>query len=115
MVRGWKLGLVQISSFEVSSWKPLVPIVENDLASWKLCGDDFSKALMWYCLRFVRPPLIIFSVDGFRASYMKKGSKVMPNIEKLSKSLPYCVLSSVIHGLQSECSTGGWEICGHVA
>uniref|UniRef100_A0A7M4FVS1 Autotaxin n=1 Tax=Crocodylus porosus TaxID=8502 RepID=A0A7M4FVS1_CROPO len=32
---------------------------------------------------FIRPPLIIFSVDGFRASYMKKGSKVMPNIEKL--------------------------------
>ncbi|XP_078253250.1 autotaxin isoform X4 [Rhinoraja longicauda] len=32
---------------------------------------------------FVRPPLIIFSVDGFRASYMKKGGKVMPNIEKL--------------------------------
>ncbi|XP_074122655.1 autotaxin isoform X5 [Sminthopsis crassicaudata] len=32
---------------------------------------------------FTRPPLIIFSVDGFRASYMKKGSKVMPNIEKL--------------------------------
>uniref|UniRef100_A0A674J9X6 Ectonucleotide pyrophosphatase/phosphodiesterase 2 n=1 Tax=Terrapene triunguis TaxID=2587831 RepID=A0A674J9X6_9SAUR len=35
---------------------------------------------------FVRPPLIIFSVDGFRASYMKKGSKVMPNIEKLSNA-----------------------------
>lgn len=32
---------------------------------------------------FHRPPLIIFSVDGFRASYMKKGDKVMPNIEKL--------------------------------
>uniref|UniRef100_A0A4W3IXR0 Ectonucleotide pyrophosphatase/phosphodiesterase 2 n=1 Tax=Callorhinchus milii TaxID=7868 RepID=A0A4W3IXR0_CALMI len=32
---------------------------------------------------FVRPPLIIFSVDGFRASYMKKGAKVMPHIEKL--------------------------------
>ncbi|XP_077207715.1 autotaxin isoform X2 [Paroedura picta] len=32
---------------------------------------------------FLRPPLIIFSVDGFRASYMKKGDKVMPNIEKL--------------------------------
>lgn len=42
--------------------------------------------------RFVRPPLIIFSVDGFRASYMKKGSKVMPNIEKLSKSFSYRVL-----------------------
>uniref|UniRef100_A0A8D0E8I1 Autotaxin n=1 Tax=Salvator merianae TaxID=96440 RepID=A0A8D0E8I1_SALMN len=32
---------------------------------------------------FIRPPLIIFSVDGFRASYMKKGDKVMRNIEKL--------------------------------
>ncbi|XP_030074346.1 autotaxin isoform X12 [Microcaecilia unicolor] len=32
---------------------------------------------------FVRPPLVIFSVDGFRASYMNKGSDVMPNIEKL--------------------------------
>uniref|UniRef100_A0A286XRP7 Ectonucleotide pyrophosphatase/phosphodiesterase 2 n=1 Tax=Cavia porcellus TaxID=10141 RepID=A0A286XRP7_CAVPO len=32
---------------------------------------------------FVRPPLIIFSVDGFRASYMKKSTKLMPNIEKL--------------------------------
>ncbi|XP_048364554.1 ectonucleotide pyrophosphatase/phosphodiesterase family member 2 [Sphaerodactylus townsendi] len=32
---------------------------------------------------FHRPPLIIFSVDGFRASYMKKGDKVMRNIEKL--------------------------------
>ncbi|KAM9782606.1 autotaxin [Neosynchiropus ocellatus] len=32
---------------------------------------------------FVRSPLIIFSVDGFRASYMKRGSTVIPNIEKL--------------------------------
>ncbi|KAM4689731.1 autotaxin isoform 2-T2 [Discoglossus pictus] len=32
---------------------------------------------------FDRPPLIIFSVDGFRASYMKKGNKVLPNIDKL--------------------------------
>ncbi|XP_070604338.1 autotaxin isoform X3 [Erythrolamprus reginae] len=32
---------------------------------------------------FSHPPLIIFSVDGFRASYMKKGEKVMRNIEKL--------------------------------
>ncbi|KAM5158034.1 autotaxin isoform 2-T2 [Mantella aurantiaca] len=32
---------------------------------------------------FARPPLIIFSVDGFRASYMKEGAKVMPNIYKL--------------------------------
>ncbi|KAL7984097.1 hypothetical protein Chor_002667 [Crotalus horridus] len=32
---------------------------------------------------FLHPPLIIFSVDGFRASYMKKGEKVIRNIEKL--------------------------------
>ncbi|KAM9309834.1 autotaxin isoform 3-T3 [Pholidichthys leucotaenia] len=32
---------------------------------------------------FVRPPLIILSVDGFRASYMKRGSAIIPNIEKL--------------------------------
>ncbi|CAH2285819.1 ectonucleotide pyrophosphatase phosphodiesterase family member 2 isoform X2 [Pelobates cultripes] len=34
-------------------------------------------------LGFVRPPLIIFSVDGFRASYMKEGSNTLPNIDKL--------------------------------
>ncbi|XP_061571611.1 ectonucleotide pyrophosphatase/phosphodiesterase family member 2-like [Cololabis saira] len=32
---------------------------------------------------FVRPPLIILSVDGFRASYVKRGKNIMPNIEKL--------------------------------
>ncbi|XP_047217096.1 ectonucleotide pyrophosphatase/phosphodiesterase family member 2 isoform X3 [Girardinichthys multiradiatus] len=32
---------------------------------------------------FVRPPLIILSVDGFRASYMKRGNTIIPNIEKL--------------------------------
>ncbi|XP_024123375.1 ectonucleotide pyrophosphatase/phosphodiesterase family member 2 isoform X4 [Oryzias melastigma] len=32
---------------------------------------------------FVRPPLIILSVDGFRASYVKRGNSVIPNIEKL--------------------------------
>uniref|UniRef100_A0A8C1QRF8 Ectonucleotide pyrophosphatase/phosphodiesterase 2 n=1 Tax=Cyprinus carpio TaxID=7962 RepID=A0A8C1QRF8_CYPCA len=32
---------------------------------------------------FVRPPVIMLSVDGFRASYMKRGSMVIPNIEKL--------------------------------
>uniref|UniRef100_A0A8C4GXL9 SMB domain-containing protein n=1 Tax=Dicentrarchus labrax TaxID=13489 RepID=A0A8C4GXL9_DICLA len=32
---------------------------------------------------FVRPPLIMLSVDGFRASYVKRGHTVIPNIEKL--------------------------------
>uniref|UniRef100_A0A3P8VPK0 Ectonucleotide pyrophosphatase/phosphodiesterase 2 n=1 Tax=Cynoglossus semilaevis TaxID=244447 RepID=A0A3P8VPK0_CYNSE len=32
---------------------------------------------------FVRPPLIILSVDGFRASYVKRGSAVIPHIDKL--------------------------------
>ncbi|CAM4641073.1 unnamed protein product [Leuciscus chuanchicus] len=33
---------------------------------------------------FVRPPLIIISLDGFRSSYMKKGKSVLPNIHKLT-------------------------------
>ncbi|CAG6016118.1 unnamed protein product [Menidia menidia] len=32
---------------------------------------------------FVRLPLIILSVDGFRASYVKRGNTVIPNIDKL--------------------------------
>ncbi|XP_028985632.1 ectonucleotide pyrophosphatase/phosphodiesterase family member 2 isoform X3 [Betta splendens] len=32
---------------------------------------------------FVRSPLIMLSVDGFRASYMNRGSNIIPNIEKL--------------------------------
>ncbi|XP_036411142.1 ectonucleotide pyrophosphatase/phosphodiesterase family member 2-like [Megalops cyprinoides] len=32
---------------------------------------------------FVRPPLIMMSVDGYRASYLKKGSTVIPNMDKL--------------------------------
>ncbi|KAG5264924.1 hypothetical protein AALO_G00259510 [Alosa alosa] len=32
---------------------------------------------------FIRPPLIIMSLDGFRASYLKKGKAIIPNIEKL--------------------------------
>ncbi|XP_030644824.1 ectonucleotide pyrophosphatase/phosphodiesterase family member 2 [Chanos chanos] len=31
----------------------------------------------------VRPPLIMLSLDGFRASYLKKGKTIIPNIEKL--------------------------------
>ncbi|XP_061902828.1 ectonucleotide pyrophosphatase/phosphodiesterase family member 2-like isoform X1 [Entelurus aequoreus] len=41
---------------------------------------------------FVRPPLIMLSVDGFRASYLKKGASVIPNIHKLrtcGTSAPY--------------------------
>uniref|UniRef100_A0A8C9XN80 Ectonucleotide pyrophosphatase/phosphodiesterase 2 n=1 Tax=Sander lucioperca TaxID=283035 RepID=A0A8C9XN80_SANLU len=41
---------------------------------------------------FIRPPLIMLSVDGFRASYLKKGNSVTPNIHKLSEcgtSAPY--------------------------
>uniref|UniRef100_A0A8B9J7S0 SMB domain-containing protein n=1 Tax=Astyanax mexicanus TaxID=7994 RepID=A0A8B9J7S0_ASTMX len=32
---------------------------------------------------FLRPPLIMVSLDGFRASYMKKGKSVHPNLHKL--------------------------------
>lgn len=46
-------------------------------------------AFRFLFFRFVRPPLIMLSVDGFRASYMKKGNIVIPNIEKLSKTNIY--------------------------
>ncbi|KAG9333108.1 hypothetical protein JZ751_013487 [Albula glossodonta] len=36
-----------------------------------------------YRTLFVRPPLIMLSLDGFRASYMKRGNTVIPNIDKL--------------------------------
>ncbi|KAF7210747.1 transcript variant X2 [Nothobranchius furzeri] len=41
---------------------------------------------------FVRPPLIMVSVDGFRASYLKKSKSVIPNLHKLKScgtSVPY--------------------------
>uniref|UniRef100_A0A8D3DRP3 SMB domain-containing protein n=1 Tax=Scophthalmus maximus TaxID=52904 RepID=A0A8D3DRP3_SCOMX len=41
---------------------------------------------------FIRPPLIMLSVDGFRASYLKKSKSVIPNIHKLRScgtSAPY--------------------------
>ncbi|XP_018408839.1 PREDICTED: ectonucleotide pyrophosphatase/phosphodiesterase family member 2 [Nanorana parkeri] len=47
------------------------------------CCTDYHITCKGYNKRFLRPPLIIFSVDGFRASYMKEGAKVMPNIYKL--------------------------------
>ncbi|XP_005944849.1 ectonucleotide pyrophosphatase/phosphodiesterase family member 2 [Haplochromis burtoni] len=41
---------------------------------------------------FVRPPLIMLSLDGFRASYLKKDQSVIPNLHKLGgcgTSTPY--------------------------
>lgn len=44
-------------------------------------------------LSFIRPPLIMLSVDGFRASYLKKGKSVIPNIHKLSaSSTSFCII-----------------------
>ncbi|KAM6967948.1 autotaxin [Aplochiton taeniatus] len=46
--------------------------------------DDCEEIRTQECpAGFVRPPLIILSVDGFRASYMKRGSSIIPNMEKL--------------------------------
>jgi len=47
----------------------------------KLLYDD---KLIFSC-RFDLPPLIIFSMDGFRAEYLQTWSSLLPNIEKLSK------------------------------
>uniref|UniRef100_A0A3Q0RZ61 Ectonucleotide pyrophosphatase/phosphodiesterase 2 n=1 Tax=Amphilophus citrinellus TaxID=61819 RepID=A0A3Q0RZ61_AMPCI len=41
---------------------------------------------------FIRPPLIMLSLDGFRVSYLKKGQSVIPNLHKLKTcgtSAPY--------------------------
>ncbi|XP_057684361.1 ectonucleotide pyrophosphatase/phosphodiesterase family member 2-like isoform X2 [Corythoichthys intestinalis] len=53
-------------------------------ASW-LQGDCEEIASPECPAGFVRPPLIMLSVDGFRASYLKKGVSIMPNILKLRK------------------------------
>lgn len=66
---------------------------------------------MFVC-RFVRPPLIILSVDGFRASYVKRGKALIPNISKLSKTTvdleifinmwsTHCVISGFLNCLFS--------------
>ncbi|XP_077446710.1 autotaxin-like isoform X2 [Stigmatopora argus] len=51
-------------------------------ASW-LQGDCEEIVSPECPAGFVRPPLIMLSVDGFWASYLKKGAAIMPNIQKL--------------------------------
>uniref|UniRef100_A0A8K9XTH8 Ectonucleotide pyrophosphatase/phosphodiesterase 2 n=1 Tax=Oncorhynchus mykiss TaxID=8022 RepID=A0A8K9XTH8_ONCMY len=89
--------------FELDEAEPPNCRCDNLCKTYNSCCQDFDE----HCLRtgkpeacqshlhssdlfikkniflFVRPPLIMVSVDGFRASYMKRGSTVIPNIEKL--------------------------------
>ncbi|XP_046875784.1 ectonucleotide pyrophosphatase/phosphodiesterase family member 2 isoform X2 [Hypomesus transpacificus] len=51
-------------------------------ATW-LAGDCVEITSPKCPAGFIRPPLIMLSLDGFRASYMKKGKTVIPNMEKL--------------------------------
>lgn len=62
-----------------------------ELQTKLLCDDKF----LYFC-RFDLPPLILFSMDGFRAEYLQTWSSLLPNIEKLSK------LSSVMTTEQLE-------------
>ncbi|TSP90489.1 Ectonucleotide pyrophosphatase/phosphodiesterase family member 2 [Bagarius yarrelli] len=49
-----------------------------------VCKGDCEEIKAPECpAGFVRPPLFIISLDGFRASYIKKGKSVIPNIHKL--------------------------------
>lgn len=63
-----------------------------------LTSHQFSKLLtdqkVIFSCRFDLPPLILFSMDGFRAEYLQTWSSLLPNIEKLSK-LPgvLCIFS----------------------
>uniref|UniRef100_A0A672YUF7 SMB domain-containing protein n=1 Tax=Sphaeramia orbicularis TaxID=375764 RepID=A0A672YUF7_9TELE len=51
---------------------------------------------------FIRPPLIMLSVDGFRASYLKKSKSVIPTLQKLSTCPPVPSLSFSLQGLYPE-------------
>uniref|UniRef100_A0A673LLY7 Ectonucleotide pyrophosphatase/phosphodiesterase family member 2-like n=1 Tax=Sinocyclocheilus rhinocerous TaxID=307959 RepID=A0A673LLY7_9TELE len=56
---------------------------EDCIAKGDCCTNYRSLCKGRRLSEFVRPPVIMLSVDGFRASYMKRGSMVIPNIEKL--------------------------------
>lgn len=63
------------------------PVQREPLGVGGVIGKAANEAFPCFH-RFVRPPLIILSVDGFRASYVKRGNAVIPNIEKLSTFTP---------------------------
>ncbi|KAM6973004.1 autotaxin [Aplochiton taeniatus] len=56
-------------------------------------GGDCEEITQPECpAGFVRPPLIMMSVDGFRASYLQKGKSIIPNLQKMrtcGTSSPY--------------------------
>lgn len=60
----------------------LLKILPSHQLSKLLC----DARLMFSC-RFDLPPLILFSMDGFRAEYLQTWASLLPNIEKLSKLL----------------------------
>lgn len=45
-----------------------------------------SEEFLFFIFRFDLPPVILFSMDGFRAEYLQTWSTLVPNINKLSKS-----------------------------
>uniref|UniRef100_A0A672M404 SMB domain-containing protein n=1 Tax=Sinocyclocheilus grahami TaxID=75366 RepID=A0A672M404_SINGR len=56
-----------------------------------ICEEAFLKTVIFSC-RFSKPPLLLVSLDGFRAGYMKAYSSQLPVISKLRKcgtSTPY--------------------------
>lgn len=81
---------------------PLRPFLStlNDLLRIQLVNVSLS-----FC-RFVRPPLIILSVDGFRASYVKRGNAVIPNINKLSKAIVWIQRSFIIMRCRQQVLSG---------
>lgn len=68
----------------------LDPLLKAEFILLKiLLSHQFSKLLcddtLVFSCRFTLPPLILFSMDGFRAEYLETWSSLLPNIEKFSK------------------------------
>uniref|UniRef100_A0A3Q3MZK3 SMB domain-containing protein n=1 Tax=Mastacembelus armatus TaxID=205130 RepID=A0A3Q3MZK3_9TELE len=75
---------------KVSTNKQIIGSVEVQRNS--VTSDLTCVLLFLLLLSFIRPPLIMLSVDGFRASYLNKGKSVIPNMHKLrtcGTSAPY--------------------------
>lgn len=80
------------TSTSVVLWmKPCSSFLLLFLPNWKrkllysVAWQAFLKTAIFFC-RFSKPPLLLVSLDGFRAGYMEAYSSLLPVINKLSMS-----------------------------
>lgn len=73
-----------------STWKFWILLLKVEFILLKILTSHQLSKLFYndklICsYRFDLPPLILFSMDGFRAEYLQTWNSLLPNIEKLSK------------------------------